>query len=548
MERVRSVTRIAARTRWILASFLIFALILTGCGGAAAPPAKPATPATPPPKTSIVVSLGVDPAMLDPFMDQGRGTLPDQMKSHIMDTLVTRDDDMKIIPSLATEWSNPDPNTWVFKIRPNVKFSNGEECDANAIKYAFDTLFSGKQGVSELVRGWFSPVKKVEAPDKSTLRITTSEPYPVLLAYLTMSPYIVPPKDYEARGLKTGPDSFGRKPIGTGPFKMKEWVPDKQLVLEANAQYWGTAPKLKQITYRPIAESGTRLAEFLAGGIDLISGLSIDNTKMVANNPNGKVAYAKTVGVRYVSLRTDKITDKKVRQALFYATDVKAIIDNLFGGYGDPMKWGSCITKVEFGYDPSIVPYPYDLEKAKALLAEAGYKDTNNDGILDKGGKPFTLGMVFVQGVAGDQEIAEAIAAQWKKVGVQVTLTRMERGAWRTVWFARDFPQETFLTSTSLQTFDADARLISMVHSPGKDTGAVSFYSNPTIDAKIQEARKTIDQKRRLQLYKEIMTQLREDAYQLSLFETVEFYAVNKNLKGWKPRADVFVNLSNASW
>ncbi|MDP2859644.1 MAG: ABC transporter substrate-binding protein, partial [Bacillota bacterium] len=367
---------------------LTLALLMTGCGGASAPPAKPATP---PAKTSIVVSLGVDPAMLDPFMDQGRGTLPDQMKKHILDTIVTRDDDMKIVPSLATEWSNPDPNTWIFKLRPNVKFTNGEDCDANAVKYTFDTLFSKKQGVSELVRGWFTPVTKVEVVDKNTVKMVTSEPYPVLLAYLAGSPFIVPPKDYEARGLKTGPDSFGRKPIGSGPFKMKEWIPDKQIVLEANEQYWGGAPKIKQVTYRPIAESGTALAEFLSGGIDLISGVSVDNAKMVKNNPNGQVAFAKTISVRYVSLRTDKITDKRVRQALFYATDVKTIIDNLFGGYGDPMKWGTCITKTEFGYDPSITPYPYDVEKAKALLAEAGYKDTNNDGILEKGGKPFTL-------------------------------------------------------------------------------------------------------------------------------------------------------------
>jgi peptide/nickel transport system substrate-binding protein len=534
----------------VLVSLLALALLLSGCGGTSAPPAPSAPkPAAPGVKTDIIISLGVDPAMLDPFMDAGRGTLPDQMKSHMMETLVTRDDDMKIVPMLAKEWSNPDQNTWVFKLRTGVKFQNGEDFNAEAVKYCFDTLFSKKQGVSDLMRTWFDPIKKVEAVDKETVKMTTSEPYPVLLAYLSGAPYMVPPKDYEARGLKTGPESFGRKPVGTGPYKLKEWVPDKQLVLEANEQYWGGAPKLKKITYRPIAESGTRLAEFLSGGVDLISGLSVDNTKMAKNNPNGVVAYAKTVGVRYISLRTDKITDKRVRQALFYATDVKTIIDNLFGGYGDPMKWGCCITKTEFGYDPSITPYPYDVAKAKALLAEAGYADTNKDGILEKGGKPFTLGMVFVQGGgAGEQEIAEAVSAQWQKVGVRVNIKMMERGAWRTVWFDHTFPEETFLTSTNTTTFDADARLISMVHSFGKDAGSVSFYANRTVDAKIQEARKTVDQKRRLQLYKEIMTQLREDAYQMSLFENVEFYAVNKNLKGWKPRADSFVNLAKASW
>jgi len=522
--------------------------------GVSGPFGRPDADAAPQAAThEVFVSLGVDPVSLDPLEEEGHGNIELNVEAHLFDTLVFRDDSMKIIPWVAASWTvSPDGATWEFKLRPGIKFQDGEDLDAAAVKYTFDQFLSGNPKVSQIERSWFAPLARADAVDKYTIRLVTKQPYPVLLSYLTSSPPLLPPRNYAQHGLRSDATAFSRAPVGSGPYRLVQWVPDDHLTVEAFPNYWQPGvPAIRRITYRPIPESSTRLAAFLTGNIDLINNVSPEQIPQITARETGRIETAPSVQVIYVALRTDKIPDRRVREALFYATDVQSIIKNIFGGYAYEMKWGSAVTRQEFGFDPHVAPYPYDPQKAKDLLTRAGWVATG--GVLQKDGRPLHLTMVTTQGAyARSEEVAQAIAGQWAKVGVQLEVRTREWGVWRQQFFSRKFDEDMFLEGTATRNFDADARLVAMIHSyvnqPGRSFGLLSYYTNPDADRNIEQARTLMDPAKRAAMYREILTQLRADAYQMALYQTADIYAVNKCLAPWKARSDTIIWLGKTSW
>lgn len=507
-----------------------------------------------PVKEELFLSLGVDPQNIDPLAEGGGGGVEVNIQSNLFDTLLRRDDEMNIIPWVAESWEAIDDNTWEFKIREGIKFHNGEDLDANAVKYTWDVIMRDDPYVNRVLKGWYAPVESVEVVDQYTVRFITSEPYPVLIAYMTTRPHLVPPEYYEETWKLEGPDSFNSKPVGSGPYQFVEFVPDEQLTLEAFEDYWGGAPAIPRVTYRPIPEAGTRLAEFLTGGLDLITNVAPEHIPQIQAE-GGVIQEAASVEVIFVSLRTDRIPEKEVRQALFYATNVQAIIENILGGRGVLMKYGSAVAPNEFGYDPSIEPYPYDPDRARELLAEAGWEDTDGNGFVDKDGEDLVLTFATTQGRYQQEEVvAEAIANYWEAVGVGVDLRVREWLEWREEYIGRTFDEDVWLEGTGTRTFDADSRMIHMIHSPatveedGFSAGIVSYYYNDEVDSKIEEARSIVDQAERAELYKEILTQLREDAYQMGLYQQVDIYAHSPCLQNFNARSDTIIWFGNLTW
>ncbi|MFW6116312.1 MAG: ABC transporter substrate-binding protein [bacterium] len=522
---------------------------------APAEPTKETEPApTEPAKEEVVLSLGLDPQNLDPLEEGGGGGLEVNIENNMFDTLLRRDDDMNVIPWVAESWEALDETTWEFKIREGIKFHNGEELDAEAVKYTWDVLRRDDPEINRVLQSWYKPVERVEVVDKYTVQFITSEPYPVLTAYMTSRPMIVPPEYYEETWRAGGRDDFSLQPIGSGPYRFVEFVPDDHLTLEAFEDYWRGEPAIPRVTYRPIAEAGTMLAEFLTGGLDLIINVAPEHIPEIEAQ-RGVIDSTPSVQVLYAMLRTDRIPERKVRQALFYAADVDTMIESILGGYAVKLKYGAAVTPEEFGYDPSIEPYPYDPEKARELLADVGWEDTDGDGVRERDGDELELSMVTSTGRNPRQgEIAQSLAAYWEDVGIRVNLRLAEYSTWREEFISRGFDEDVWIESTGTRTFDADARLINMVHSyktveeDGYSAGIVSYYWNDEVDRKIQEARSIVDQEEREKLYHEILAQLHRDAYHMALYQQVDIFAHHECLQGFSARADKLVWFGDMYW
>ncbi|MEK7363566.1 MAG: ABC transporter substrate-binding protein, partial [candidate division NC10 bacterium] len=230
---------------------LLFALCLVGWSGVAAAA----------PQGQVVVAQGVDPTTLDPHWHEE--TPAYNVLLNIYDTLLFRDRDLKIIPWLATSWKLVNPTTWEFKLRQGVKFHNGEEFDAEAVKYSLDRLRDPELKNRQATN--FRLIASVDVVDKLTVRITTSKPFPTLENQLALRGAAMAPKHFKGKD-KVFAD---RNPVGTGPYKFVRWAKDEQIVLEANPQWWGGAPKVKTLIFRPIPEHAVRVAALQAGEVEI---------------------------------------------------------------------------------------------------------------------------------------------------------------------------------------------------------------------------------------------------------------------------------------
>ncbi|MFN8524380.1 MAG: ABC transporter substrate-binding protein [Chloroflexota bacterium] len=487
----------------------------------AAPAAKaPAAGASS--KDTLTFAQTQDATSLDPPMHtliQNNSVLV-----HMFDSLVYLDAQGKLQPQLATSWEATNPTTWTFKLRQGVKFHNGEPLDAGAVKFSLDRTLNPDQ--KSPTRPKIAAITKVDAPDPATLVITTKDPF-ALLPYTLVGfgAMPVPPKYVQEKGDK----EVATKPVGTGPYKFVEWVKDQHIIMEANPDYWGDKAKVKRITIRPIPENATRVAELRTGGVDLIinpppqemKGLESGDTKTIVQ-PS---LWAINCGID--TLRDGPLTNPKVRQALNYAVDKEAIIKNVMGGLGKPIN--SLAVPEVFGYDASTQPYPYDPNKAKALLAEAGFA----------GGFPLTL--TTRQGnTLNDKDASEAIVGYLKAVGIQAQLKVVENGVWAQwsankgrdgIWYGGwrgDYPEVDGYSFSNLATDQFN-----------------SYVKNLDIDKTIFEARKSIDPKARAEQYAALAKLQFEQATHIFLYQLPDTYAARKNLE-WTAKPDSIVELWGA--
>lgn len=343
-----------------LATIMTIAMLLTGCNGA-----KPVV------KDTLTVALGADAYTMDPAKHSVYPTAT--ILFQIYDPLVIRDDKGQIKPWLAESWKNLDDNTWQFKLKQGVKFSNGEEFDAESVKFTIERVLDPKTKAPYRTR--VAIIDKVQVVDKYTVNIITKKPYPTMLQSLAEDSFgvlMVPPKYVKEKG----EDILATKPVGTGPYKLLEWVKDDHVTLEARDDYWAGNAKIKKVVFRPIPEVSTRISELKSGGVDIAGDIPPEMITELETNPKTRVEVVPSDRLFFVVMNTlegGPLANKKVRQALNYAVDVDAINKNILGGKAQRI--AVSLGKNAFGYDDSIQPYPYDPQKAKQLLTEAGYPD-----------------------------------------------------------------------------------------------------------------------------------------------------------------------------
>jgi peptide/nickel transport system substrate-binding protein len=454
-------------------------------------------------KTTLVVSQTSDASILDP---QKQGKMPDMnILINIFDTLVTRDAKGNLAPSLATEWKAIDNVTWQFKLRKGVKFHNGEEFDAEAVKFSIDRLLDPKTAspIAELRN-----VKKAVIVDKYTVNIVTNAPDPILPNKTVLfGGVVLPPKYVREKG-----DAYiAKHPVGTGPYKFVSWQKDNQVVLEANKSYWRGAPQFEKLIFKTIPSMADTVAALKAGEVDFTTGMTADAALSLANGSNVKVMSAPWIRTFYISLNTTvkPLNDVRVRQALNYAVNVPAIIKNILGGRAKRV--ATIVPSQNFGYDPAVTPYKYNPAKAKKLLAAAGY--------------PKGFSVTFDADNLFLTEI-QAIAAQLEAVGVKVNLNVMDKRTMVSKMQAKTVSEMYFIGNTGW-TMDALSNFQSYVKSDRRYARLKPSKLDELVD--IEET--TIDPAKRKMAIVEIQKTLKEEADFIYLWQLDNICAINKKVQ-----------------
>lgn len=316
---------------------------------------------------TLVVALRADRILsLDPANYRDRDT--ETVLRNMFDGLVTRSVDGQVKPELATSWDTPDATTYIWHLRRDVKFHNGDPMTADDVVFSFNRILAkdGMNGKQSPRAGLLGPLAKVEKVDDYTVKMTLNSPSPAFLQ-LMVHTQIIPKGYYE----KVGFDGFGKAPVGTGPFKFVSAKLDSEVVMERFDGYWGGQVPLKKAVFRMMPEAATRIAALKTGEVQIITEIPPDSVEDLKKDANIAVQVAKGTRLYEVELNNQKFTDPKVRQALNYAVNWDEILTQLYKGYAHRV--ATAFLPSGFGWDANLVPYSYDPAKAKSLLQAAGY-------------------------------------------------------------------------------------------------------------------------------------------------------------------------------
>lgn len=454
---------------------------------------------------------------------------------NIIEPLIYVAQDGQIKPKLATEYQLVSPDRIRFKLRKGIQFHDGTPFNAAAVKFTFDRAADDKQPARW--KALFGPLKGAEVVDEYTVDVLTTVPYAPIIASTAMCyTGIVSPAAVQKFG-----DAYGRNPVGTGPFKFKEWQAKNFISIVRNDDYWGEKAYLDEVVFKVIPEGGARMMGLKAGDLDMVvqpvpselPGFRKDPKFTLAETIGGRIIY---VGFNMGLAPTD---DPKVRQALSMAVNVPAIVENIMEGAAVPAK--GYLAPSVFGFKDMELSkrFPFDLKKAKSLLAEAGWKP-GPDGILAKDGQKLTIKFLGAKArFPMDAEICEAVQAQWKELGVDVKLEFFD---WATTFgLVRkpDLPYNSFMMGWVTTNNDADYSLYAMFHSsqiPPKGWNSNAFKDS-TVDLLLDEARVSPDRNKRIENYAKVQNVLADAAAWIPIYNTKEVFVLNKKVKGFVPEA-----------
>jgi peptide/nickel transport system substrate-binding protein len=478
------------------------------------------------PAGTLVVGLVAEPVNLDP--PQVTDLNSNRVGRRIVETLVTfPEESTQVVPGLADSWTiSKDGLQYTFKLRRGITFHDGTPLNAEAVKFSIERQINPnhpayKLGKYPFANFFFGNVKAVEVLSEERVAFLLNEPRASFLAILTAgAASIVSPTAV----MKWGPD-YPTRPVGTGPFRFASWDRGQRVVLEKNPTYWKYPVKVERVIYRPIVEDQARLTELLTGTLDVIVGVPADFVGQLEQNP--KITLLKQVGahVWYLGMNNQKkpFDDKRVRQALNYAVNKDAIVKDVLKGTGASSR--GPVLPGTWGADPALKAYPYDPERAKKLLAEAGYPN----------GFSTTLWVPESgSGMQAPVAMSTVMQSNLKAVGVNVALQTMEWGAYLAKLRTKE--QELFALSWMAGTEDPDMVMYPLLHSsqwtpvgPNR-----ALYKNPRFDALLQQARVTTDQAKRAQLYREAQRILVDDAPWVFVDHEIQIAALSKRVQGFK--------------
>jgi peptide/nickel transport system substrate-binding protein len=454
------------------------------------------------------------------------------ISSLIFNGLVKYDKNLKLTGDLAESWEiSPDGLTITFKLRRGVKWQDGKDFTAEDVMFGFQTIINPNTRTA--YGGDFKEVKEAGVIDPYTLRVTYKRPFaPGLTSWGSL--VVLPKHLLQGQDINTTP--FSRKPVGLGPYRLKEWKTGEKIVLEANPNYFEGRPYLDGFVYRIIPDPATMFLELKAGGIDY---MGLTPTQYMRQTETYKMrrdfrkfnylAFAYTY-LGY-NLKDWKFQDLRVRQAISHAIDKEEIIEGVQLGLGliatGPYKPDT------FWYNPNVPKYPYDPERAKKLLAEAGWKREDKDGLLQKDGKPFEFTILTNQGNEARAKCAEIIQRRLAAVGIRVKIRTVEWAA-----FINDFIDKKNFEAVILGwTLGQDPDIYDIWHSSKVGPKELNFisYKNNEVDALLEKGRYTFDQNLRKACYDRIQEILAQEQPYTFLFVPYALPVISSRFRGVEP-------------
>jgi len=472
------------------------------------------------------------PRSMDPG-DQS-ATFTNALLRPMFEGLTDRDSNQQIIPRLATEWTADEAGlVWTFKLREGVVFHDGTPFNAEAAAYNFNRHLDTNRGLAASGR-LRTFMESARAVDEYTLELKLKSPYPAFLALLsTQAGWQVSPAA-DAAG------TLGSASVGTGPYRLAEYRSGEYVLEEKFPDYWGDKEAGEdQIRWTWSSETSVLNMALQTGDADVINPVPAAFARQIEANPELSLNVSDGSAVFWVALNTESepLNDPRVRQALNFATDKDGLVQAIMAGYAVPAT--SPLANITPGFDPELNPYRLDVERAKALLAEAGYADG------------FEMSVVVQEPEA---RIGEVLQAMWAPLGVQLDVQRMESGVWSQAAFG-DVAQkaeqnvDAVIASWSSGVNGADLQLRPLYHSSSFSPGGANlgFYKNDEFDAMLDEAAGIVDEAARNEIYKEAQAVINQDAPHVLLYVNQDLYATRQGVSGVWMVPGGFVRVENAT-
>ncbi|MDZ7705109.1 MAG: glutathione ABC transporter substrate-binding protein [Trueperaceae bacterium] len=466
---------------------------------------------------TLIIAQGTDAVTLDAhaITDSPSATV----SSHIVETLFELTPEGNIEPRLAESFTVSDDGlVWTLDLREDVMFHDGTPFNAEAVKYNLDRFLDPELGFT--FRFLLARIEQVDVVDEYTVQLTLSDSFAPLLAHMTHSSTAMQsPAAIEEFG-----EDYGENPVGTGPFSLETWNRGERIDLVRNDDYWGTLPGVAAVSFLAVPENTTRMALVETGEahvavrvppqdiarLNAAEGLSVEN-----------VSSVRTIYI-YFNHLLEPFTDVRVRQAVNYAVDKELIAEFVLGGAVRPSD--APVAPGIFGYTP-VGYYEYDPELARQLLADAGYPDGFSTTLYSPSGR-------YLQ----DIQTAEAIQSQLAEVGIDASIETLEWSSYLAL--TREAPEDNTVPMALLGwgtvTGDADYGLFPLFHTSEwvPDGSNRAFYSNPEVDALLDEARTVQDEELRLSLYEDAMQTIWDEAAWLFLHSETQLVAVRDEVQG----------------
>ena len=490
----------------LLMTIILSVLFLVACGGSG--DKKEAATGANTGKDTLVIGQGADAKSLDPHASNDNPS--SNIRVQIYDRLMDLDENGVPQPMLAESWERPDDKTIIFHLRKGVKFHNGDEMKASDVKFSLERALASPE-VSHILAG----INGVEVIDDYTVKVTTEKPMAAILNNLSHITIAI----LSERATKEAGDKFGQNPVGSGPYKFVSWQSGDRVTLEAFPEYWQGEAPVKNVVYRNIVEETNRTIGLETGELDIIYDIQGLDKNKLRDDERFVLIEGPQVSMTYLGFNMKKAPydNPKVREAISYAIDQKPIIDTVFLGAGEAAN--SIIGPNVWGYY-DVEKYTQDIEKAKALLAEAGYPD----GFKAK---------IWVNDNPVRRDTAVILQDQLKQIGIDLAIETVEWGAFLDGTARGD--HEMYLLGWGTVTRDPDYGMYELISTATMGAaGNRSFYSNPTVDKLLEEGKTELDPEKRKAIYKEIQEIIRKDIPMYMIIYPLQNVVTQKNIKNFK--------------
>lgn len=461
----------------------------------------------------LKIAADQEPAGLDPHKVPAHSSV--RIYSQIYSGLVKFDENMNIVGDLAEDWEQPDEKTYIFKLREGVKFHNDREMTAEDVKYSFERIMD--EETASHIASYFSNVENIEVVSDYEVKFTLGSADATFLSNLTNASAVVVAKEVvEEHG------DLQQVAVGTGPFKFKEWVPDNRVVLVKNEDYYIEGqPKLDEVHYYTMKEEAARLSAIRTGEVDLTT-VTAQSAQLIENHDGLDILDYQSLEYSYVGFNVDvePLNDPKVRQALSLATDRQQIADIVWSG--DAVISGPIAPAMgDWSIDvESHELYSNDLEKAKQLLAEAGYPDG------------FEITITTASTYADMIDTAQILQQQWARIGVKADIKQLEWGEYIDTWLNTS---ADILVGRNGSGTDPDRAMNYFFHTDG--SANVWNFSDSEYDKLVEEGKTTVDVDARKAIYDDAQNLLLELSPNLFLVSPMKYVAVRDSVENFVPYA-----------